>query len=148
MNTSSSARPAGVTWVSPHFTAKNVDELIPFYQKAFGFEVLEAAKGPDGTTWHAELRYKDQMIMIGKSGAYGGTTKSPLETGIESPMNLYIYCEDVDNFYQHAVKSGAKSLAAPEVMFWGDKMCRLQDPEGYFWCFATHVGVTKQVEPA
>lgn len=143
--TQSSAKPAGVTWVIPHITVKNIEAILSFYQKAFGFELLEAAKGPDGTLSHAELRYKDQMIMMGKSGAYGGTVKSPVETGIESPMNLYLYCEDVEKFYKHAISSGAQSLAAPAIMFWGDKMCKLRDPEGYDWCFATHVAVTKDV---
>jgi PhnB protein len=136
----SSPKPANVTWVSPHIIVKDIEAILPFYQNAFGFEILEAAKGPEGTISHAELRYKDQMLMLGKSGAYGGTTQSPKETGIESPMNLYLYCEDVDKFYQQALAAGAKSVTAPEAMFWGDKMCRLLDPEGYLWCFATYSG--------
>lgn len=140
---STSAKPVGVTWVSPHLMIKDIEPLLDFYQKAFGFEILEAVKGPDGIVVHAELRCKDQMLMLGKSGAHGGTTKSPKETGVESPMNLYIYCEDVDTFYQHAVSAGAKSQSAPENMFWGDRMCQLIDPEGYSWCFATHLGQMK-----
>ena len=46
---------------------------------------------------------------------------------------------DVDSLYEAALKAGAKSLGAPENMFWGDRMCRLQDLDGYIWCFATAI---------
>ena len=46
----------------------------------------------------------------------------------------------MDTFYEKALQQGAKSLSAPEDMFWGDRMCSLQDPEGYSWYFATHLG--------
>lgn len=133
-------RPAKAPWITPYVMVKDVDKAVDFYEKAFGFEKLEVVKGEHNTSLHAELQYKDHLIMFGKSGAYGGTSKTPHESGIESPMNLYLYCENVDNFHDHALKTGAKSLDAPADMFWGDRMCRLQDPDGYIWCFATHLG--------
>lgn len=133
-------RPANVTWVSPYITVSDVDKMISFYAKAFNFEKKEMVPGDDGTTCHGEMKYKDQLMMFGKAGAYNGTTKSPLMSGVESPMNLYLYCEDIDDFFKQAVKAGAMPLSAPEDMFWGDRMCRLKDPEGYIWCFATHIG--------
>lgn len=137
---SSSPRPQGVTWVSPYITVKNVDAAANFYHKAFNFEIKEIATGEDGTAGHGELKYKDQLLMIGKQGAWGGTTQTPKSSGIESPINLYLYCEDVDQFHQNAVAAGAESLDAPQDMFWGDRMCKLKDPDGYVWCFATHLG--------
>src|SRR5882762_7224083 len=114
-------RPAHATWVSPYITVKDADAAVNFYQKAFHFELKEKAPGEDGTTWHAEMKYKDQLLMFGKQGAYDKecASKTPTDSGVASPINLYIYCEDVNKFYQHAVAAGAKSLAAPEDMFWG-----------------------------
>jgi PhnB protein len=133
-------RPTGASWITPYIIVSNLDDILPFYEQAFCFETLNSVQGSDGSAWHAELRYQDQMLMMGKAGAYGGITQSPRYSGVDSPINLYLYCDDVDNFYQNAIDQGAKCLGAPEDMFWGDRMCRLQDPEGYIWCFATHFG--------
>src|SRR5438105_4572539 len=132
--------PKHATPVSPYITVKNVDKAANFYHKAFGFEILELARDEKNVPVHGELKYKSQLIMLGKEGAYEGKTLSPMTSKVASPMNLYIYCEDVDTFYQLAVKAGAKSLTAPDDMFWGDRMCALQCPDEYTWCFATHGG--------
>lgn len=140
---SKSVKPSHATWLSPYMRVQDVDAAAKFYQQAFGFEVLELAPGEDGSTWHAELRYKDQLIMMGKQGAYEKgeqVPKSPVSSGVVCPINLYLYCEDVDKFYQHAIANGATSVFEPGDMVWGDRMCNLKDPEGYVWCFATHLG--------
>jgi uncharacterized glyoxalase superfamily protein PhnB len=95
--------------------------------------------GEDKTISHAEMEYNGQKIMFGKQTA---CEKKPpmLAKDAECPISLYVYCEDVDSFYKAAVAAGANSLAAPEDTFWGDRMCRLQDPEGYQWSFATPQG--------
>jgi len=133
-------RPEGAPWVSPYIIVSDVDKAVEFYQEGFGFEKNHLVAGEDSHTWHAEMRYKDQLIMFGRAGAHGGKTLSPKTSGIESPINLYLYCEDVDAFYERAVQAGAISLTEPEDTFWQDRMCRLQDPDGYIWCFATYLG--------
>jgi len=141
LKTHKDPKPENVTWVSPHLTVSDVDTMAKFYEKAFKFQIKELMTGEDGSIWHGELRYKDQLIMLGKAGAYGdmSKTRSPKVTGVESPMNLYLYCEDVDQFYKDAIAAGASSLTIPQDLFWGDRMCRLQDPDGYTWCFATKI---------
>lgn len=133
-------RPEGTSWISPYIIVKDVDTAVNFYVNAFGFEKIHLVAGEDKTSWHAEMRYKEQMLMFGKAGAYGGKTKSPIESGVDSPINLYLYCDNVDEFYASALEAGAKSLSKPEDTFWHDRMCRLQDPHGYVWCFATYLG--------
>ena len=131
--TAKSPKPERATWVSPYLTVKDVDEAITFYTKAFTFKKVEVAQDDDGTTVHGELQYKDQLIMVGKAGAYGGTSKSPTVSGVESPISQYIYTENVDTFFKNAVAAGAKPLGEPEDMFWGDRMCRVHDPAGSPW---------------
>ncbi|MCD6046967.1 MAG: glyoxalase [Gammaproteobacteria bacterium] len=133
-------KPNRATWLTPYMTARDVDAIADFYQRAFGFEILELAKGEDGTTWHAEFRYQDQLVMMGKQGVYGKGAESPATTGVDCPIIPYVYCEDVDKFYEHALKEGAVSVIKPDDMFWGDRMCSVKDPEGYMWSFATHKG--------
>lgn len=134
-----SARPANAPWLSPYVTLKELEKSVKFYEKAFGFKVRDLAKGEDGTVCHAEMTYQDELLMFGQQGAYDKKTVAPVSSGVPSPISLYIYVEDVDAFYKHAVAAGAESIVPPEDMFWGDRMCRIQDPEGYQWSFATHI---------
>jgi len=133
-------RPEGAPWISPYVIVQDVDQAAHFYETAFGFEKIHLVAGEDNSCWHAEMKYRDHLIMFGKAGTYGGKTKPPRANGIESPINLYLYCEDVDEFHEHAIRAGAKSVSAPEDTFWNDRMCRLEDPDGYVWCFATYLG--------
>jgi PhnB protein len=131
-------------WLTPYLMVQDVDIAVDFYKKAFGFEVKEVAPDENGVAIHAEVFYKGQVIMmLGREGAcetgFSGAAKSPKSTGIISPISLYVYTENVNEFYKHALEHSAKSLGQPEIMFWGDKMCRLQDPDDYIWCFATRV---------
>ncbi len=132
------SKPSHVPWLSPYIIVNDADAAIDFYKKAFGVEVKDAAPDEDGKTVHAELTYQGQLFMIGKQGAYKGKTLSPVNSGVDSPISLYVYCDDVDKFYQHAIANGALGLSAPEDTFWGDRMCRLADIDNYVWCFATH----------
>ena len=34
---------------------------------------------------------------------------------------------------------GAKAVFPPQNMFWGDRICKLTDPDGHVWNFATNV---------
>lgn len=135
-----STKPTQAPWITPYMTLQDPEKTVEFYQTAFGFEVKELAPGEDGSIWHVEMCYQGQLLMMGKQGAWGGTTQAPASSGVASPINLYVYVENVDAFYQYALKCGAKSLTEPADMFWGDRMCTLEDPEGYSWCFATHLG--------
>ncbi len=137
---STSPRPEGASWITTHITVADVDKAAEFYSEAFGFEKSHMVAGEDNTTWHAEMRYQDQMIMFGRAGAYGAKVQPPKAAGKESPINLYLYCEDVDAFYERAIQAGAISQGKPENTFWHDRMCRLQDQDGYTWCFATYLG--------
>lgn len=126
-----------VSLVSPYITVQDVDKAANFYKAAFRFDIHELARGEDGVTLHAELTYKSQLIMLGREGAYAGKCKPPVSNGVESPITLYVYTDNVDDFYQHAVSNQAAGITPPEDMFWGDRMCKLKDPDGYVWCFAT-----------
>jgi PhnB protein len=75
--------------------------------------------------------------MLGKESAKGCETRAPATSGTPSPVTMYVYCPDVDALYDRATGAGATGLVAPNDTFWGDRMCRLADPDGHSWCFAT-----------
>lgn len=130
-------KPLSAPWLSPYIIVNDVEAAVNFYQKAFDIAVKEIVADETGAAVHAELTYHDQLFMIGKQGAYKGETLSPVNSGIDCPITLYVYCEDVDKFYHHAVANDALSMSPPEDTFWGDRMCRLADIDNYVWCFAT-----------
>ena len=132
------ARPAGMPWVSPYLVVKDADAALDFYQRAFGFEKKFVMPGPDGRTMHAEMIWKDSLIMIGPEGD-GHPCKSPSTLGVPSPVSLYVYCDDVDALFARATAAGAKVEFPPTNQFWGDRICKILDPDGHIWNFATNV---------
>ncbi len=78
--------------------------------------------------------------MMGPEGAWGSQKKTPKHSNVACPMNLYIYCEDVDAQFKRATTAGAEIVFEPTDMFWGDRACCLTDQDGYTWTFATNVG--------
>ena len=134
------ARPAGVPWLMPYLSVRDADKALDFYQRAFGFEKRMAFPGPDGKTGHAEMTWQDAVIMFGPECTKDGKTfKAPVSLGINSPVGLYVYCNDVDALYARATAAGARGDSPPQDMFWGDRMCTLVDPDGHIWTFATNV---------
>jgi uncharacterized glyoxalase superfamily protein PhnB len=123
--------------LSPYLTVASCEAALAFYQRAFGFEKREAVPGPDGRTMHAEMNYQDGLIMMGVEGAYGSVARAPRTTGTATPVGLYVYCEDVDALHARAVAAGAVTVTPPQDTFWGDRMCRVLDPDGHAWNFAT-----------
>jgi uncharacterized glyoxalase superfamily protein PhnB len=132
-----SGRPENMPWVTPYLTVRDGATALGFYERAFGFKTRFAMPKSDGTIGHAEMSWDDGVVMLGPEGDC--PARAPATSGTASPVQLYVYCDDVDALYDRAVAAGAQGDAPPTDMFWGDRMCRLTDPEGYTWCFATHV---------
>lgn len=136
------SRPQGYPSLIPYLVVKDADAALAFYQKAFGFEKRMAVPGPDGKTGHAEMTCRDSMIMFGavpESKAHEWPCRSPAVQGVVSPITLYVYCDDVDACFARAVEAGAKGVKPPQDMWYGDRVCQLEDPDGYWWHFATNV---------
>jgi uncharacterized glyoxalase superfamily protein PhnB len=124
----------------PYLTVRECEAAIELYTKAFNFELTQAVPGEDGKIQHAELKYGEVVVMMAPENAWGNTTyKAPATLGTPPGSNFYMYVKDVDAFYEHAVKNGAKSIIEPQDGFWGDRFCRLSDVDGYEWMFATMV---------
>ena len=134
-------RMAGMAWLVPALTVRDVAKAMDFYEKAFGFEKGFSMPGPDGRIVHGDMRYKGSVIiMMGLEGAQGNLCKAPVTMNLANPpAGLYVYCDDVDALCAKAKKAGAIVKTEPADMFWGDRMTALTDPEGYSWMFAKNV---------
>jgi uncharacterized glyoxalase superfamily protein PhnB len=141
------AKPDHSPWLVPYLVVKDADRSLAFYAKAFGFTKGDAVAGEGGKTMHADMRYKDVMVMFAPENAYGSEAKCPATLGVQTPVTLYVYCDDVDALCKQAESAGAKVVLPPADMFWGDRMCSLIDPDGHVWNFATHTGKEFEYRP-
>lgn len=125
----------------PYLTVRDAKASVKLYQDAFGLEWKnQAEQGADEPLTHVEMKFKEQDVMFSVEGAFGSTKKSPKSLGIECPINLYFYCDDVDALWERASKvEGVTAALAPNDAFWGDRMCMLKDLDDYEWTFAKHL---------
>lgn len=100
-----------------------------FYQKAFAAE-LAASIPPDekGRTMHVHLYVNGSSLML--SDAYpeqGHPLREP------ASFSLTLMVQDVDVWYQRAIREGCTSTMPPADMFWGDRYAAVKDPFGVAW---------------
>lgn len=134
-------RPENTPWAMPYLTVSDCAASLAFYKAAFGWEPNGDPMEMDGQIMHAEMNVggDNARVMFGPEGAFGSAKKTPKNGGFESPIAMFIYVDDVDQFYKDAVANGAESVAEPETMFWGDRTAVLRDGDGFNWTFATNI---------
>lgn len=134
--TTKDPRQKGMNWLTPYLVVSDIAASLAFYEKVFGFTPSTTVPGPDGAIMHAEMTYGEAtIIMFGPEGT--GPARPPAHSGVEPPVGLYVYCEDVNAVMERARREGAKITSEPEEAFWGDRIASLLDPDGYSWTFAT-----------
>ena len=129
--------------IIPTLCYHDVRAAMTFLQNAFGFETRMQIPGPDGSVMHAEMSIEDSMIMMSPT-ADGEVWASPKSLQGRVTQGLYVYVDDVDAHFARTRSAGAKIVAEPETMFWGDRTYVAEDLEGHRWTFATPV---KEVAP-
>jgi PhnB protein len=129
--------PAGYEHSTPYLTCKDAAQAIEFYKKAFGATELFRIPMPGGKVGHAEIKIAGAIIMLSdECPEYGA--QSPATLG-GTAVGIMIYVPDVDAFAERAVAAGAKSLEPLKDQFYGDRSCKVLDPSGHKWFFATHI---------
>ena len=128
--------PAGYEHATPYLVCKHAAQAIEFYKKAFGATELYRIPMPDGKVGHAEIKISGATIML--SDEFPEHGKSPATLG-GSTVSLLVYVTDVDAFAERAVAAGAILAQPVKDQFYGDRSCRLHDPSGHNWSFATHI---------
>jgi len=130
--------PEGFNSITPVFVCKDSRKAIDFYKQAFGAQELLVMPGPDGNgVMHAQLKIGNSIIMLGDEVPQ--MSCKSVETLGGSPVNIYLYVENVDQAFRRALEAGAQSLEAVEDQFWGDRVGTVQDLFGYRWTLATHI---------
>jgi len=123
-------------WLIPYLTVRDVTTAVQFYEAALGFKKTLSINAPEGPPVHAEMRYKDTLIMLGTHPDATTGSKSPNELGGTS-VRLYLYTEDVDARLALAQSLGGVLLESAQDQYWGDRTGSIRDPEGHVWWIAT-----------
>lgn len=132
-------KPKNVPGLIAYITVEDADKAIHFYREVFRFELIRLPIRKDDKIMHAAMQLNDARIRIAPEGAWGKTRMTPKNLNIQCPISLYVYVHDVDGLYRHALEKQAVIIREPTEVFWGDKICTIQDLDGYEWTFATHI---------
>ena len=124
------AKPADMSWVTPYLIVKDADAALAFYKKAFGFEEKTAMPGPDGKLMHAEVKWRDCVIMFGPEGPTH-PAKSPRTLGVRSPVGIYVYCDDVPATRTALAQAGVTVGPITHPFYAPRGEFRITDPDGY-----------------
>jgi len=134
----------------PYLTVRNLQAAVAFYSKAFGFERQEMAGPPGSDPIFASMAYQGQTVLMLSPQHEDDQDgmEAPTSSGQPPPLNLYLYCENVDALFSRAQAAGAQVKSPPTDMPWGDRVAQLIDPDGYFWTFARQLGEDEAGAPA
>jgi uncharacterized glyoxalase superfamily protein PhnB len=124
--------PAGYPVITPYLYYHDVPAAIDFLTTAFGFTERLRTKNADGEISHAEVAFRDAVVML-------GCPSPDYHVPPETSHLVHVYVEDVDSHFTRAQAAGAKIIAEPETKPYGDRNYLVEDPEGHQWGFAQHV---------
>lgn len=135
-------RAPGAAWVTPSLLVNEIDHAMTFYERAFGFAPSPGTRRDrHGRIIHAEMSHEGVPLITFSSARRSMFDVSPpRQSNITCPVIQYVYCRDVDALTARARSEGASILSPPQDMPWGDRVCRIEDLDGYMWSFATYVG--------
>jgi uncharacterized glyoxalase superfamily protein PhnB len=117
-------QPTGWSTVTPRIVTDDVDGLVQFLRSVFD------ARGERHAGRPAEIRIGDSIILVSD----GGGLREMM------PAFLYVYVQNADSTYQHAVAAGAEAIEEPTDMPYGDRRATVRDSWGNTWQIATRKG--------
>ena len=118
---------------APYLVLDGAIKAAEFYKRAFGAEQV-GLYPPDesGRTMHVHLYINGGSLMLSDCyPEHGHPFKEP------QAFNLHLQVDDVDTWWERAIKAGAEVRMPVQLMFWGDRYGQLRDPFGVVWSLAT-----------
>lgn len=117
---------------------KDPKAALDWLERAFGFEPAMVITNTDGEIAHAEMRYRECLIMVGSE--WSDDHCSPASLGGKNTQTVHVHMdEDIDSHCDRAREAGAEIVVQPETQFYGDRTYRARDHEGHIWTFGQTV---------
>ena len=88
--------------------------------------------GAAGRSHHELLFGDDGLVMLGQMGP---SFRSLRDQGVDSPVMVHVYVDDVVSLHERAKAAGAE-ITELEIAPVGDQRFTATDPEGISWVFA------------
>lgn len=120
---------------TPYLICRRASEALQWYSTAFEATKVVCLQDPSGKVMHAEIRIGKSPIMVADEFPDMGYS-SPESIG-GSPVSIYVYVEDADRVFAHALETGATEVMAMSDQFDGDRRGTIKDPYGHIWLIAT-----------
>jgi PhnB protein len=136
--------PDGFNTLTPYMVVDGAEKAIELYKKAFGAEVVNISKTPDGKVMNSQLRIGNSMMMLNDEFPEYGSV-GPNKIG-GSAVTVHIYTKDVDALWQQATAAGMEVTFPLQECFWGDRYGSLKDPFGHKWSMSTCIAEPTQAE--
>ena len=125
--------------IAPHLLVRDGGRAVAFYKQAFGAQELYRSEMPGGMGLHAQLRIADSVVLVSDENPQYRPevrVRAP-ETLGGAGVLLELYVDDVDVWYDRAVRAGATPTMPPADTFFGDRYGWVTDPFGHVWSLAT-----------
>ncbi|MDE0298995.1 MAG: VOC family protein [Candidatus Poribacteria bacterium] len=106
---------------------------------AFGFEKHLVVPGEDGGIAHAQLTFRNSMIMLGsaREGEYDDLLIQPADAGAVTQAP-YVIVDDVDAHCAQARAAGAEIVMEPADQDYGGRLYTCRDIERHLWNFGSY----------
>lgn len=127
---------SAIGFISPGLYYRDGHAAIDFLVRAFGFRLRMMMPDEQGGVAHAELTFRDSVVMLSSAKPDLGWV-SPLDLAGHH-QTLSVVVEDVDAHYAQAVAAGAVIKRALREESYGGRGYDARDPEGHAWYFGTY----------
>ena len=106
---------------------------------AFGFEKHLVVPGEDGGIAHAQLTFRNCMIMLGsvREGEYDDLLIQPADAGAVTQAP-YVIVDDVDTHCTRARAADAEIVMEPADQDYGGRLYICRDIERHLWNFGSY----------
>ena len=129
---------SAIGFISPALYYRDAHAAIAFLESAFGFQRRLVVPDENQGVAHAELTWRDSVLMLGTAKPSEGWV-SPLELAGRVNQTLAIVVDDVEAHYQRAVAAGATITRELKEESYGGRGYQARDPEGHNWYFGSYV---------
>ena len=138
---SSFAKPTKAS-VIPCLRYRDAPAAIEWLCKTFGFEKHLVVPTDDGSIAHAQLSFRNGMVMLGsvtnEATEFGLLVKQPDEVGGTTTQSTYLVVNDADAVYASAKAGGARIAMEIRDEDYGGRGFSCHDLEGHLWSFGTY----------
>lgn len=137
--------PHGSTSLTPFLAIEGAKGAVEFYSSVFGARVVDVTE-MGGVVVHVELDFGNGRLQFGEPSPDYGLVPAP--SGGVACYSLGLYCADVDEVVDRAVRAGATVREPVSEFVSGDRFASIVDPYGVRWSIMTRVEDLSESESA